>query len=203
MSKELVVPATGPLSELLNAADGSGPMLPRVGGDALAETVMRDGMSDGDDDSPPAIHLAGGTGGIRVLRDPSLEAEARRRRAMRGAQLGAPPQSFPIAREQQPAFNPGYMQPSAPPTPMTIQQGLIIGGVDFNHRAIVTNHGIIPLPEDVGQKVLGIALNAVRDYFAESMRQTMQTYGMTRKPVKRKKRKAAKRGANANLPPVS
>lgn len=202
MSRELVTPATGPLAELLNEVEG-GPMLPSVGGDSLAETVMRDGMTDSDDDSPPAIHLAGGTGGIRTLRDPSIEAEVRRRRAMRSVTLGAPPQNFP--RQEPPAYqNPGYMQPMATPapTPMTIQQGLIIGGVDFNHRAIVTNHGIIPLPEDVGQKVLGIALNAVRDYFAESMRQTMQTYGMTRKPIKRKKRKAVKRGANANLPSV-
>lgn len=171
---------------------GGGPDLPPVDPAALA---IEHGMSDAsDDDSPPAIHIAGGPGGsIRTISDPSRD-QARARMRAGGARLGAPPQ--PRFPEREGMYAPGSIapqqqfQPMAPqmmPQPM-MGTGLQVTGIDMLRQAVMTNYGPIPLPADSAAKITKMAVAAMQKYFADAMKQTMQVYGMGgTKRVKRKR----------------
>lgn len=192
MPSDIVAVPTGPLADLLNAAEGGGPDLPPA--DPILHAAMTRGIGGdgvGDDGSPPGIHLSGGTGGIRDLGE-EREMAKRRMRAM----LGPPPQPIRYPEPPQP-YNP-YAAVAPPTYPVPMYPPPVHGGgvgiqmIDLSRRAIITTHGNIPINDEVAAKMVSLAVGSVKTYFAEAMKSTMEAYGMGG-GTKRGKRKQTKR----------
>ena len=190
------------LSALLASAEveGGGGLPPA---DPLIAKVMRDGMTDAEDD-PPGIHIVGTERGVRSIADPS-ESAARRRIQ---ARLGAPPQGRKTAREvlmeqaqrEAAQYAPAYPPPGVsareflPPAmpayaPMSMGAQVMIQAVDFNRGVLLTSHGAIPMSPETTSKIMQLSVATMREFFAESVSATMQAYGLGAKRAKPKRRR--------------
>lgn len=182
------------LSAILDA--GGGDLPPPVVRRDLAQQVMEDGIGDGDDDSPPAIHLGGSLSNMKVIADPSRDQVRMRARQARMVPPGFVPQpqgvygqAVPGATIQQQG---GFAQwvPPPMPAPMTTM-GINMQAIDLMRNQLLTSHGAIPLSESALAKIRKIAVDAMRDYFADSVKMAMEAYGM-RKPQRAKPRRKRK-----------
>lgn len=71
-----------------------------------------------------------------------------------------PPQYFPPPQPFMPPFNP---------------QGMKVLGVDFQQQAITTSFGPIPIEAELAQKLMGLAVGAVRAHLESSLTAALQS----------------------------